>query len=366
MRRDRRQQPGTPQPPRAEPAHQTPGRVTPTAAPRRSGHDGAVVQRKIQDSHIFGDRGRLDINFAPERDESDGRFGEAGSIRFSPSGETKAGRITLEQIARTVMPNGDDHEWRGPEADREKIKTQAGDGVESGWFIDRMTSALSPRERAADPPVRRDYNASIPEASGEDRLGYSYSKNFLKDVALFDHPAATAPMRWSFETAVKAEREGEESTWGTVRWAFATDRKPGRSDARAKDLSFDEWEVKDESVSFHDGESKSFKAAVSTFDTFYRNPGAETAPETSEPGPLSDDVFTPEKASALEMTSIGESDRRSGNDPVKRKRPPETQTETQTETAKEEDEAQDLAERRRLKRLKWAQLEKKHEDSSGH
>ena len=187
------------------------------------------------------------------------------------------------QVVRNFASNGDDVEWRGSQQSRELMKTPnlPNHGVEGGWFLDHDSSLLNQRQDSNDAPVRRDYNATIPDAQGDDRKGENLG--FMsQDVVLYDHPASNQPLRWNFETAVIASRDGggKDMRWGAVTWGFETAVKPQARDKKV--LGFDDWQVQNERLQFTPGTSPTFESAVAHFDEFYRNPDAYDAPERLE------------------------------------------------------------------------------------
>lgn len=232
----------------------------------------SVIQRKIKAEKDFPNRGKLSIDMKEEFAKEDGRFGEAGNIRFSPAEEGEnASEIVLTQAVRNVLPQKD-YAWRREQTPREFMKTKGNDtlGIEPNWFIDHDASKTQPRKKAGERPIRSDYNATIPVASGDERKGYKIGKN-VQDVVLYDHSAANVPMKWDFETAVIASNSDSKNIpWGSVKWGFETEK------------SKDEWIVKNEKVSFSNGVSKTFEAALDAFNKYYRNIESSTAPELLE------------------------------------------------------------------------------------
>jgi Domain of unknown function (DUF4157) len=255
-------------------------------APRGGAAARGAVQRTINASHRFAGRGDLTIDMKPDLAD-DGRYGEGGAICFAPSrghkeGEYEvAGEVTLVQTARTTFPSGQDFTWWGKQQPREMMKTPGGDvDGDRGWVLDHDVGLVHQRQAPTDAPVRRDYNATIPGAGGEERKGMS-ARGMGAEVFLRDHPSSTVPMRFQLETAVIASRpDHRDMRWGAVQWGFETALQPGAERKLKRELA--DWTIRDTSCAFVDAPSRAFEEAVALFDSYYRNPEAETAPERLE------------------------------------------------------------------------------------
>ncbi|MEK8029715.1 hypothetical protein AACH06_02685 [Ideonella sp. DXS29W] len=239
----------------------------------------APIQRAIKGERTFAN-GILSIDMEPgHRLDSGESYGEEGLIRFEPNAQgPRADVIELVQTV-AVTGKGKDVQWTEEEAIREVWK--AGDKR----FVDQKGEGASIRGYASQGPVSPAYNASIRREKGENVAGAERHKDkgkyrtvnvepghrterSAKPVELWDHPSATEPRSYSFETGVLAQVGDQQADWGSVRWSFRTVLKPPSSSTGSPT-----WSVADENLSFDEKPSENHVAAVRRFDEVMGNTG---------------------------------------------------------------------------------------------
>jgi nucleoid-associated protein YgaU len=127
--------------------------------------------------------------------------------------------------------------------------------VVGGFFIDHSTRTFSPRTAKRDPLVPPDY-----------MLRYEYSKDVMQHgskagtaivpAIMTDRPGGPDHTLYTFETTARCD--DTRAIYGTIHWSFE-----GNADA---------GKVTKETHSVTAGVSDTFRAALTEFDKFYKNP----------------------------------------------------------------------------------------------
>jgi hypothetical protein len=224
-----------------------------------------VIQRDLTGSYDVPDgKFRLDLTQATN---SSNMTGLRGTIKFHPSDTAPdSTSIRLLQVVRTEnLATGAELQWTGDEAGRMNVQTVADPvrGMEPGWFVDHSAkvAGANRRTKSSDPAVSPYYRDYWPNAS-ESQDG-SKAKTAIQDASLWDWPASSGRIRFSFETQAKATDTGHY--YGSVAWGFTV------QDPAKKTLS-NEWAY-GRNVTLQTTDE-----ALRLFNEYYRNPGATTAP----------------------------------------------------------------------------------------
>ena len=224
-----------------------------------------AIQRSLIKDHDVTE-GKFKLNLVTDSVPG-GMSGLKGTIKFKPDATAPdSTQIRLLQVVRTEdLGTGKDLVWGGAEAGRMSTQTTADPtrGIEGGWFVDHSAAAAKIRSKLADPatsPYYRDYWPNATVSQDGSKAGAAIS-----EASLWDRPASSARIRFSFETIAKATDTGH--VYGTVMWGFTVDDP-------AKGTLSDERSVgRNVSLATTD-------EALRVFDEYYRNPGATTAPTT--------------------------------------------------------------------------------------
>jgi hypothetical protein len=222
------------------------------------------LQRDLSGKKSVTD-GDFDMDLKTES-HAGGMSGMSGTIKFTASATAPdAGSIRLLQTVRTEnLGTGKDLEWTGAEANRNKTRTtaNAAQGVQEGWFVDHSAAAATPRTAKGDSAVSPYYRDYWPNSS-KSQDG-SKSGKTINPASLWDFPASSGNIRFSFETIAKGSDTGYN--YASVTWGFTiSDASKGK--------------IENEHASANRGPSATARAAVKSFDEFYKNPGASTAPK---------------------------------------------------------------------------------------
>jgi hypothetical protein len=222
-----------------------------------------LVQRDLKGPYPVRD-GTFDLNLVTQSNPG-ANSGLSGTISFMPSDVAPDSKlIKLLQVVRDEdLTTGKDYVWTGAEANRNKMQTvdDGKKGVAAGYFVDHSAAAATPRAKQADRSVSPYYRSYWPN-SADSKDG---SKNGKTKAAasLWDSPGSSSNRRFSFETSAKAADTGY--IYAAVRWGFTiSDASKGK--------------IESEYANAHRGPSATFGAAVKSFNEFYKNPGASTAP----------------------------------------------------------------------------------------
>lgn len=221
------------------------------------------LQRNLKAKHTAID-GEFDVDLKTEG-HAGATSGMSGTIKFLAGGSAPdAKSIRLLQVVRDEdLGTGKDYVWTGDEANRNKMMTSADTkaGVEAGYFVDHSAAAATPRTAKADAAVSPYYRDYWPNAT-KSQDGSKQGKT-LKEASLWDFPGSGGKRRFSFETAAQSVDTGY--VYATLRWGF-TISDPANGT------------ITNENAKAYDFPSGTFGAAVKSFNEFYKNPGASTAP----------------------------------------------------------------------------------------
>jgi hypothetical protein len=206
--------------------------------------------------------------------DKDSKSGLSRTIRFRADEKAPdTDCLKLLQVIRTEdLQTKDEYVWESTQADKNKMITSAGLGVQPGFFVDHDPARFDPRRRPTDDPVSPYYIDSwqkkVPSGKrGVNQIG-SKKGETISDAVLWDQPGAWGHnVRFSFETVAIAADSGH--VYGTVDWGFTL-----------KD--YIKGEVVDERAVGRNVTLRSTGEAVRKFHEFYRNPGSPTAPKGSK------------------------------------------------------------------------------------
>jgi hypothetical protein len=222
-----------------------------------------AIQRSLLKDHDVTE-GKFKLNLATDSVPG-GMSGLKGTIKFKPAATAPdSTQIRLLQVVRTEdLGTGKDLVWGGAEAGRMSTQTTADPtrGIEGGWFVDHSAAAARRRTKLADPATSQYYRDYWPNAT-QSQDG-SKAGNTISEASLWDRPASSARIRFSFETLAKATDTGH--VYGSVMWGFTVD------DPAKGTLSGERSVGRDVALA-------TTNEAIRVFDEYYRNPGATTAP----------------------------------------------------------------------------------------
>lgn len=231
----------------------------------RVSRSARAIQRSLIKDHDVTE-GKFKLNLVTDSVPG-GMSGLKGTIKFKPLATAPdSTQIRLLQVVRTEdLGTGKDLVWGGAEAGRMSVQTTEDTtrGIEGGWFVDHSAAAANRRTKLADPatsPYYRDYWPNATDSQDGSKAGAAIS-----EASLWDRPASSARIRFSFETIAKATDTGH--TYGSVMWGFTVD------DPVKGTLSGERSVGRDVALA-------TTNEALRVFDEYYRNPGATTAPTT--------------------------------------------------------------------------------------
>jgi Domain of unknown function (DUF4157) len=220
-----------------------------------------LIERDLKGTYKGFD-GAFDVNLKTESHPG-AKSGMSGTIKFKASNSSPdSTSIRLLQIARDEdLTTGKEYKWTGDEANRNKVMTAAGSSVDPGFFVDALEyKNLKPRTAKGDAPVLPYYTeyAKTQAADG------SKKGKTITEASMWDFPGSSGNRRFSFETAAQAVDTGY--VYATLSWGFTiSDAAKGKVDT--------------EHASLHNIQTATFDAAVKSFNEFFKNPGASTAPK---------------------------------------------------------------------------------------
>ena len=229
------------------------------------------IQRDLTGKKATAD-GDFTLNLKTESHPG-AKCGMSGTIKFKASDTAPdSDSIRLLQIARDKdLTTGKEYVWTGGEENRNKIMTTATKDVDPGFFVDVLhagsppnTKPRTPRTSKNDPEVSpyyiEDYKGSANMQDG------SKKGKTITEASLYDYPGSSGKREFSFETAAKATQGANAGyVYATLTWGFTlSDPAKGK--------------VEKEHADAHILQSATFNAAVKSFNEFYKNPGASTAP----------------------------------------------------------------------------------------
>lgn len=242
---------------------------SPHDASEGEAHDfafGARVEPHVQRDLITNHKvqnGRWDLELIRASDPN-GKHGLQGTVQFTPFENARdSTRIRLTQAVRVqTLPKKTDYKHLPDDEDLNRMRTRKARGVTAGFFIDHDPDDVAPRQNATDLPVVPYYGRYAPNR----RRSQDGSKdgNTIEHASLFDFPGASFNSRFTFETVATDSDTGYH--YSAVKWGFDV------IDA-AKGV------VGREHSSALDAPTKTFHAALKTFNEFYRNPGTKRAPK---------------------------------------------------------------------------------------
>ncbi|HET7065491.1 MAG TPA: hypothetical protein VFI49_14560 [Rudaea sp.] len=196
------------------------------------------------------------------------RSGMKGTIKFNANDKAPdAAVIRLLQVVRTEdLSSGKDLEWHGGEANRNKVMTtdDKGHGIQGGYFVDKRHAALGRRNAKTDPAASPYYIDDYPGTAAYGNRDGSKKGHSVSEASLWDFPASSEKIRFSFETTAQAP--DTRHVFGTVMWGF-TISDPARGT------------IEKERAVGRNVTLASTDKAIANFDEFYRNPGSSTAPK---------------------------------------------------------------------------------------
>ena len=127
--------------------------------------------------------------------------------------------------------------------------------VVGGFFIDHSTKKFSPRTAKTDPLVPPDYMLPYEKIKDVRQHGSKAGKAIVPAI-MTDGPGGPDHTLYTFETAARCDDTGD--IYGTIHWSFE-----GNADA---------GKVTKETHRVAPGVSDTFRAALTEFDKFYKNP----------------------------------------------------------------------------------------------
>lgn len=205
--------------------------------------------------------------------------GLAGKITFTPSATSPQGtNIKLLQVSRLTIKGGaQEYTWKGDEAQREQAKTTQDltTGVEGGYFVDTSYKPYTPRQQATDPAISPYYIDLAKGGTQGGQAGYhdNTQNPAIKDATLEDEPSIEVPGYFYYETTAKDVNTG--TVYGGVLWSFEVSQVAGFTHGV---LDHNKAKVQHETAKVLDTPTKTFNAAVTKFDEYFRNPGSVNAP----------------------------------------------------------------------------------------
>jgi hypothetical protein len=212
--------------------------------------------------------GEMKINFTKIEGAAAGDWAkERGNpgITFTPNAKAPdSTSIRFVQIVRTFdTSTGKEADFTGTtEAGRMKQFTKGSKTVTPGFYVDQSASTHAPRTAKGDATVLPyyDFHFGGPGTAPGSKAGAA-----ITPATLWDQPATAGTVQFKFVTSAKDSIGG--TYYGSVLWGFEVYQdKAGVA------------KIKGEYRSFRSTPGATTSAALKTFDEYYRNPGASTAP----------------------------------------------------------------------------------------
>jgi Domain of unknown function (DUF4157) len=256
------------------------GVAGPPRRPVSIGRSPQSIQRDIVGSQDLP-TGKFEVNFKKHEavvdavdagvDLEGAKAGERGAMTFTPKASApQSHQIRFLQAARlTETASGELHQFIGPQAPLNEMRSQPGEYAEGGFFVDVQPTPASRRTRKSDLSMEPFYNQV--DQFGQSRVTKGNKTGFnwggdVSPVILEDHPRSFNPVKYEF---ISTAKDADTGAWyGSVFWGFEIFIDQRKAKIRNENLRFSEWEGRDTS-----------KAAVKAFDEYYRNPGAASEPK---------------------------------------------------------------------------------------
>jgi hypothetical protein len=211
--------------------------------------------------------GDFDLNLKTESHRRK-KSGMSGTIKFKADEKAPDSKnIRLLQIARVEeLTTGKEHEWTGGEANRMKVMSDPDKdlGVEPGYFVDVLHKDRTPRTSKTDAPVSPYYTEDYPTSLNPDDKNGSKQGKIVTEASLRDFPGSILKLRFSFETAAKAD--DKSYVYATLVWGFTL------SDP-------DKGTIEKEHAAVKNIPSETLDATLTKFNEFYQNRGSSKAPK---------------------------------------------------------------------------------------